>query len=239
MVFNGETNDQDICTLADKKAGSNDVSFPLKEKALYASMKAREVWRVIWGAYGGWNVDDNANTGEPEATVALSTTLRNVYAFATAQAIIAMEWLDSSGNWNPLTPITIEEINARGMAETEFENTPGDPVYYRPVQNGVRIYPDSSAARSDALKAKILRDIVAFTPSDTTKTPGWDANLHEGLAIGMAHEYAKNNTLAVSASLANDWALFLSDVAAHYQRKFRQNFPPKLKKKSDVVGAYV
>ncbi len=237
MQFNGETNDQDLCTLADVLAGSNDVSFPLKQKALFANMKSREVWRTIWKAYGGWIADDSNNTGEPEVKTNLVTTARYIYPFASAQAIEGMEWLDSDGLWYPLKPITLEEIQDQ-MAETNFMIVPGRPMYYRPVQNGVRLYPDSDTARASALKARVRRDIVAFTPSSTTETPGWDSIHHEGLAIGMAHQHAKINTLEVAPSLAADWVAFLADVTDHWANKFKQN-SPTIRKRKDIASNYI
>jgi len=39
MVFNGDSGNLDICTLADKMLGdSDDTEFPLSEKALYGNM---------------------------------------------------------------------------------------------------------------------------------------------------------------------------------------------------------
>lgn len=239
MVFNGDTDDQDLCTLADVEAGSNDVSYPLKQKALYANMYARKIWKVIWKCYGGWMVDDNNNSGQPEATVALTTTLRNLYAFATAQSIAGMEWLDANSRWRKLKPITLERIQARGTAESDFMTTPGDPIYYRPVQNGVRIYPDSSAVRSNALKAILKRDVVPFASTSTTATPGWDATLHEGLAIGMALGYASKETLAVAANLKEKWAEFLQEVNDHYSTKFKENFPAKVERRAAIANDYV
>jgi len=239
MVFNGDSDDQDLCTLADRKAGSNDVSFPLKDKALYANMRSRKVWKAIWKAYGGWIQDDQNNSGAPETTTSLVTTARNLYAFATAQMIMGMEWMDSSSRWRKLKKITLEKIQSMGIAESDFMTTAGDPIYYRPVQNGVRIYPDSSAARSNALKALIKRDIVAFASTSTSTTPGWDSILHEGLAIGMALDYAKANSLAVAGTLQEEWDAFLQEVVDHYSAKFRENFPPVVVKRPAIANDYV
>lgn len=240
MVFNGDADDQDLCTLADRLAGgSNDVSFPLKDKAIYANKRSREVWRVIWRVYTGAIIDDQNNSGSPELTVALVTTLRNLYAIAGAQWLHSMEWLDASGHWRPLKPITLETIKRRGQAETEFMNTPGDPIFYRPVQQGVRLYPDSSASRASALKAHFKRDIVAFASTSTTATPGWDSILHEGLAIGMALDYAKANNLpqaggtlrgGYKTGLFADWSDFLDQVAGHYKAKHAEFFPGTMNK---------
>lgn len=239
MVFNGNSDDQDICTLADKLAGSNDTSFPLKEKAAYANMAVRKIFMAIWRAYGGWIADDSNNTGEPEVKAALVTTARNVYAFATAQLIDAMEWLDANGNWNPLKKITLEEIIESGYAETEFMKTAGNPVYYRPVQNGVRIYPDSSAARSDALKARIRRDISPFTSSSTTAFPGFDSIHHESVSIFMALQYAKNNSLDSAAPLLSDWNTAVDEIVQHWKMKFSQNFPKIKKARPNAAGQYI
>lgn len=239
MVFNGDADDQDLCTIADGMAGSSDSSFPLKKKAAYANLACRKIWTAIWRAYGGWIADDYNNSGEPEVKVALTTTARNVYAFATAQLIDAMEWLDSSGNWNRLKKITLEEIIEKGYAETNFMTTAGDPIYYRPVQNGVRLYPDSSAVRANALKARLRRDISPFTSTSTTAYPGFDSIHHEAVAIFMAMQYAKDNTLEVSSSLVSDWNDALNSIVQHWKIKYSQNFPRIKKARPNAAGAYV
>lgn len=243
MQFNGEANNQDLCTLADSKAGSNIVSYPLKKKALYANMKAREALRAIWQAYAGWINDGGygvAVPSEPEVILNLSVTLRNLYPVPNAQYIDAVEAKDPAGNWYQLNRITLEDIIATGIAETAYLNSPASTMqFYRPVENGIRIYPDSNVATVNALKIKQRVDITPFTAASTIVTPPWDSNLHEGLAIGMAEEYAKDNTLAVADTLKVDWANFLSDLADHIRIKFAQNSPAKMKKRKNVAGMYL
>lgn len=243
MVFNGDANDQDLCTLADAKAGSNDVSFPLKKKAAYANMKAREVLRTIWAAYAGWINDGGygvAAPAEPEVLLNFNTTARYIYPLPNAQYIDAVEAKDAAGNWYPLKRITLEEILAKGMAETAFQNTAtSTTLYYRPVENGIRLYPDLNVATANSLKVKQRVDITAFTAASTTATPPWDSNLHDGLAIGMALEYAKDNTLAIVDSLKQDWVDFLAQLTNHTRIKFAQNSPARIKKRPDAAGAYL
>ena len=238
MVFNGDANDQDLCTLADNMAGSNDVSFPLKKKAMYANLAMRKIWMAIWRAYGGWIADDSNNSGEPEVKTNLSTTARYVYPFATAQLIEGMEWMDADGNWWPLKEITLDEIQRRGFAETNFETTAGDPIYYRPVQNGVRIYPDSNVATANGLKARIRRDISSFTAASTATSPGFDSIHHEAVSIFMAYQYAKDNTLGVANSLSSDWANALAEITLHWRTKFRQHFP-QIRKRRNAAAQYL
>jgi hypothetical protein len=242
MVFNGDANNQDICTYADKWVKTDDTDFPLADKAMYANSRLREIFLWIWSVYGGWIQDDSNNSGEPEVSTNLVTTPRNLYAFATAQLIDAVEWLDANGDWNQLVPITLEEINSMGYAETEFMSTAGRPEYYRPTQTGIRIYPDSDAARNNALKARLRRDIAAFTAASTSTAPGFDSILHEGLSIGMALTHAKINRLEIAVDLQREWdgneevtkqeGGFKKRVKDHYLNKFRQHFP-KIRNKGE------
>lgn len=238
MVFNEDSDDQDLCSLADGMIGSNDISFPLKKKARYANLGTRKIFMAIWRAYGGWIEDDTNNSGEPEVKVDLVTTARNLYAFATAQMIGGMEWLDSNGDWNPLKPITIEEIQERGYAETEFMNTPGNPQFYRPVQNGIRIYPDSDSARSNALKARITRDISPFTSASTDVSPGFASMHHEAVGIFMAYQQSKDESLAQANTLGADWLNALNEITNATRMKYKQHFPV-IRKRSNIASQYI
>lgn len=245
MVFNGDADDQDLCTLADKLVKTSDTDFPLKEKALYANWGLREIFKIIWRVYGGWILDDTNNSGEPEVKTNLVTTARNLYAFATAQLIDAMEWLDANGNWNPLKPITLEEIIAMGYAESNFMTTNGNPIYYRPVQNGIRIYPDSDTARASALKARLRRDISPFASTSTSVSPGIDSTLHEAVAVFMAYKFADINTLSSLPARLADWLSFAGNgntpgsIEKHYMQKYRQQFPAAIRHRADIVQDYI
>ena len=117
-------------------------------------------------------------------------------------------------------------------------NTAGRPEYYRPVQNGVRIYPDSDTAVSNGLKARIRRDITPFTSASTNPSPGFESINHEAVAIFMAYQHAKDETLAVASSLAGDWNNALEEISLHWRQKFRQHFP-RMHKKRDHARAYL
>jgi hypothetical protein len=247
MVFNGDSDDQDICTLADKLVKTDDTDFPLKEKAMYANVGASAVWDKIMMAYGGWMPDDSNNSGQPEyATNLVSGT--QIYPFATTEYLYGMEFCDSSGNWHPLFPITLEKIRDEfHSAETDFMSANGNPLYYRPVKNGIKLYPAPNFSVSSGLKGFISRDMTAFASTSTTQTPGWDSSLHDGLAIFMALQYAKINSLPVAGGvmrggfktgLLMDWGDFLSTVTQHYKEKFKQHFP-KIRHNTQEIDQYV
>lgn len=236
MVFNGDANNDDLCSLADTLVKSNDVSYPLKQKAPAANRGLRMIFAAIWEAYGGWREDDSNNSGDPEVSTDLTANTSS-YAFATAQAIFGMECADAQQYWHNLKPITLEEIRELGYAENEFMTTPGIPEYYRPLQNGVKLYPAPSYNMRlvnegvAGLKAHITRDVVAFTAASTSAAPGYDSAAgHEAVAIFMALQYAKTNTKPQAGALSGDWIEALAQITRHYAKKFREQWPQNLKK---------
>ena len=248
MQFNGDSDNQDICSLADDMANSNDVSFPLWKKAMYANWACREIFSWIMNAYGGWILDDSKNSGNPEYTQTL-TSGTSVYALATALDLFALEYKDSAGNWAQIKPITLEKINDMGYSESEFMTTSGYPLYYRPVQGGVKLYPAPNITVANGLRAQITRDIVKFLSTSTSEVPGFDSNLHEGVPLFMALQHCKAKSKPIASQYQIDWdgneAVTFSEggfkkrVKKHYAAKFRQNFPGGVKHSNRMVDQYV
>lgn len=227
MQFNGEANDNDLCTLADTLAGTDDTDFPLKEKAQYASWGLREIFREIYKIYGGWTFQDSNVSGLDEVATNLLNDGTQFYAFAAVGAIAGVEYEDDNGNKYKLDPITLEEIREMGYAEAEFYETPATPRYYRPVKNGIKIYPawdTSKSAVTNGLIVKIKsQDVSAFVHGDTTKVPGYDSLAgHEAVAIFMAMKFCQINTLDRYAGLFNDWLTALKGIKDHYASKFAE-----------------
>lgn len=239
MVFNGDSNNQDICTLTDKLVKTDAIDFPLSEKALYANWGMREIWQAIYKAYGGWILDDRNATTIPESIGNL--TLNQFYPLPDdLQALHSVEVMDASLSWRSLKVITLEDILARGSAETEFMKIPANPEFYRPLANGFKLYPASDTARALAIRIKFTRDIVAFTPTSTNVSPGYDSTFHEDLSLFMGMTYADINTLTKRAArLQQQWTDFIARLTSHYASKAKQLFPPSLKKSRDMVAEYV
>lgn len=234
MVFNGDANTMDLCGLADRLAKTDDTDFPLTDKALYANWGLREIFKEIYKVFGGWTFQDTNVSGQDQVATNLLNDGTRFYAFATVAGLAGMEYEDENGNKYPLEPITLEEIRERGYAEAEFMDTPGDPRYYRPVKNGVMIYPawyTSKSAVTNGLIAKIKsQDISAFTSASTSTSPGYDSLAgHETVAVFMAMKFAQINTLDSYTGLFTDWLTGLKGIKDHYAAKFAE-VKPKLRK---------
>jgi hypothetical protein len=241
MQFNSEANDQDLCTLADLLAKTDDTDFPLKEKSLYANWGLRELFRHIYQVYGGWAIQDSNVSGTQEVTVNLVADGTQFYTFATVAWIAGVEYQDANGDRFKLDPITLEQIREMGYAENEFMSTAGTPEYYRPVKNGIKIYPSSDTAVTAGLIVQIgAQDISPFTPASTTAVPGYDSLAgHEAVAAYMAMKYAQIHTLDSFAGLLNDWLTALAGVKNHYKKKWDMDKPPAIRKSNRIVDQYV
>lgn len=239
MVFNGDSNEMDLCGLADRLVKTDDTDFPLADKALYGNWGLREIFAEIMKVYGGWLVDDTNNSGNPEATAQLTQNTQ-VHAMASIMRIHSAEWKDSNDTWNPLEPITLEQITEMGYAETEFMKTPGRPVYFRPVQGGVKLYPAWSGSNiANGLKVHGPRDISAFAANSTAVSPGYDSLAgHEAVAVFMAMKYAQINTLDAFAGLYNDWLSSLVRIRNHYRDKFLREHP-RLRRANNYADGFV
>ena len=231
MQFNGEANNLDLCTLSDDLlGGTDDTDFPLRQKALYGNWGLREIVKEILQIYGGWQYIDSNETDDDNIDQAKTNLLADgsqFYPFVNVSWIAGAAYEDENGNQFPLEPITIEEIQDRGYTENEFMDTAGKPQYYRPVQDGIKIYPSSDTAVTNGLIVQIgAKDITVFTPSSTTQEPGYDSLAgHEAVAIFMAMTKARIDTLDVFAGLRDSWLTALAGIKAHYKKKFKQVKP--------------
>jgi hypothetical protein len=241
LQFNGETNGQDICTLADSMVTTDDTSFPLTLKSTYANAAMRQIWGDIFQAYGGWSFDDSNLTDLPIAKTDLVANQR-FYALPMTNLshLISIEFKNSGGTWIPIYPVTIEKINQRGYADSEYLKTPATPLLYRPIATGFFLYPPAnwSSADGDSLRVHFSRDISGFVPTDTIKVPGFDPLFHEGVAIYMALKFAQSNNIpsaggtmrgGYKTGLYADWFDFEDRLKKHYSTRFAQMFPPRMR----------
>lgn len=250
MIFNGDSNQQDIVSLANRYGKTNTNRYPLIEKAQDATTAERIIWTWIWEAYGGWIFSDDNDTTLPEATRDLPSLTSFIALPDGTQSLKGVEWKDNGENWNQLKPITLEQIKDMGYAEQQFQNTPGNPIWYRPIANGFIMYPQADTARTAALRTQVSLDIVPFVPSDTIKQPGFNSIFHDAVPTYMAMVYARINNPTLALQLQVLWdgnedsvgaslGGFKKSVKLHYASKYAQMFPPAIKHRKNTISQYV
>lgn len=228
MVFNGDTDNQDICSLADDYVNTDDNLFPLQQKARFANRTMGDIWSVIFEAYGGWQFDDANNTNLPSATTALVSGQQQYTNPTDAATIRGVEVKTVGGSWQTIVPITEEEIRSWGIAEAEFYKVSGQPMRYRAMDGIIKLYPAANYSQSASLRMTFDRAMTSFSSTDTTKEPGFMSNFHDGVALGMAKCFAQSKRLSILEGLLVDWNNYLRDLAAYYQARWKEKFPPRM-----------
>lgn len=229
LQYNSHTTSQDIVSMAEKLVKANSVSFPIADKTLYANQAIKIILTWIHQAYGGWQYDDANYSTFPEATTSLNI---NQVDYSLPDENIKVEGvsvkLTATGEWYPLMPITLEQIQDAGTSESEFYSTDSSPRYYRLLAKSIKIYPAPNFTLLNALKVYESREASLFITTDTTKTPGFDAQYHEAVSTYMAFQYAKINQLANKNDLEKDWLLFEQRIKKDYSQRFAEMFPPRI-----------
>lgn len=247
MIYNGDASGQDIVTLSEDFSHTNSRSFPIRQKTRFANMGLKQVLMWIYEVFG-YQYDDSNNTTLPEATRTLTANQTHYPLPDGSDHLFGVSFMDTSGFWQKLLPITLEEIQSQ-CAESEFQNVPGYPIYYRPVADGFKIYPAASFSQSASLKIQISRDEVDFTITSTDAVPGFDPLFHEAVPTFMALQKAEIDRLPNVKDLRKKWSNdtakdpdypegFEQKIKKYYQVKFKQFFPPHFHTQ-DVVGDYM
>lgn len=161
---------------------SGDTSL-MKKFTSYTNQENRDIWATIFESTGNWQYDDANQTNMPSGVTSLVNGTQS-YALPTeALTIQRVEVADSSGQSYELQPITKEMVDD---AMSEFHDTAGTPVYYRPVGNTIILYPAPNYDSSGGMRVYYDRDVIDFTTSDTTKTPGFASPFHRLLPLKVA-----------------------------------------------------
>lgn len=221
--------------MAEKLSRSNSTSFPIADKTLYANQALKIILTWLHQAYGGWLYDDNNYTDFPEATTTLTANQVDYSLPVDTTFVQGVSIQQSDGTWYALQPITLEQIQDSGISESEFQNVPSQPRYYRLLAKSIKIYPAANYTLAAGIKVYYNREASLFTTTDTTKTPGFDSQFHEAVPTYMALQYAKINSLTNRNDLQNDWLLYEQRIKQEYGRRFAEMFPPRITVRDSVA----
>jgi len=192
----------------------------------------RRVNSWIWEVTGTWEYDDSNWTDLPIATTTIVDEQQDYEIPSTAQKIDRVEVLDSAGNYRLLKPIDKSQIESQAMSE--FQESPGMPVYYDLIGRSILLYPKPSTdvvTASKGLKLYFTRDIKEFSSTDTTAEPGFVSNFHRILSLGAAYDFAVSYDMGTKANFLkgqiNELVRELKNFYGTRHRDFPARFSPK------------
>ena len=229
MQYNSGSDSQDIVSLTNDLANTDNVVYPLVQKTRAANKTLRKIWSWIFEAYGGWIYDDSNNIDFPIATTQIVSSQQDYSIPSEALIVNDLEVKDSSGNWYDLKPITSEEID-KLQAEKEFFKTNGLPIYYLMISGSFKLFPTPNYTQAASLRISFDRGATTFTSGDTTKTPGFVSQFHDAVAIGMALEWAREKGLNdLLQGLYADWRRYELDIKKFYTVRYYEKYPKRIK----------
>lgn len=231
LVFNGDSNGQDIVTLINDYCNTNNVVFPLAEKARMCNVAGNKIWSEIFDSYAGWQYDDTNQTALPEDVQTLTSGTSDYTVPNLSLTIIGIDirYNGAGANaWSSLIPLTKEEIRQYELSDTAFSVNNGTPFGYELLKDKIRLIPAPNYTQTLSLRTSYDRGSVAFVPTDTTKTPGFAGEFHYGLALGAAVEWAKRNATSNLPQLQEDYNKFVYDLKAYYAKRFKDHFPTRI-----------
>jgi hypothetical protein len=240
MVWNADSNNQDIVSTIKRWTGMDTVAYPLVDMCGDANMANREIWTWIHQAYGGWMYDDANNTIDfPTATTALVASQQDYAIPASALMVRGVEIkLNGSNVWTRIFPKTEEQIRDDIMAEKQFMSVASQPRFYTPYANSIKLYPASNYAQASSLRVSYERETVAFTPTgNDSRTPGFSSLYHEAVAIGAVFNFSLYKTISQKNDVAMKWADYKDRIMKDYQQRFEQLFPKQMTVRDAVQEA--
>ena len=137
----------------------------------------------------------------PTYTLTLSNSepFYQIDSLTTPLVIMGVEILDDDGNWHPIKPITFQEIREMGIAQSEYLETDGFPLYYEKRENAIVLYPAPdngvTVTLSGGLRIFFLRTADTFTSAQVTtgtKEPGFPSPFHMLIVYEAAMPYLVN-----------------------------------------------
>lgn len=196
----------------------------------------RKAALTIWESDTNWEWDDSGRTSKrPIARTDLKDGQEQYTIPTDAFDIFRVEIMDSNGDFYRIHPFQEENI---GSALSEWFDEKGTPQYYRLV--GDMIYlkpaPDSNETTlTRGMKLYVERDVEEFTPSDTTKQPGFPAKFHTILSYGAALRFATSKGLErKKQTLKGELNSLMEDLRNYYatrHRDYKKRLTPNTSRK--------
>jgi hypothetical protein len=233
MQFNDTTNKTGLIQLCERLTGLGDTAISgnadkLDEFTLYINKANRNIWSWIFNSFGAWQYEDSNHTDLPQATQDLVSGTDVYLLPSDAITVRGVSVQNEGGDFEKLRPITLAQIQDKGISEAEYQETDSVPNEYRLIGQTVKLYPGPSYSASNGFKVYFDRETVSFSDSDTTKVPGFVSAFHEAVAVGAARDYAMVRSLPQLGALNADWREYEEKIKSYYSQRYKELFPTRI-----------
>lgn len=171
--------------------GSTSATYPDVDKVRNVNIHYQDVARQIWEAADGWQYDDSNATS---LAIAKATVVHNQQDYtlpSTAQRLHKITIKDSTGTEQALRVVDWADMGA----PSQFQATPGLPMYYDLVGRSIMLYPTPTSASVtlvSGLGVYMERDITDLPVTGVTAVPGFAPNFHRILSLGASIDFIQD-----------------------------------------------
>lgn len=225
MVFSDTTNKNGIIQECERITGLGDegisgVTRVLQEFTSNVNEKNREVLSWIQQSSYSWQYDDQNQTDLPVSTAELRSGRQKYQLDSEMLTVRNIKIKDKGGNY--------VELNRTNELPTK-ESGSGVPSSFVLMGRTIIFDKTPDYTQADGIRVQHDRDVVEFTTSDTTATPGFAPHLHRGLAIGASYIWLQIHRpgAADTREQQQAWQDFEQRVRDFYQFQDIDN-PPKI-----------
>lgn len=215
MIFNSDTDSQDIVSTILDKSGAKSINvYPLKRIARNFNAALDMYFSWAFEVDGRWSFDD-INEASPPIDTQNLVSGTNRYKFGTFTekiiSLIKLEALDSNGTGIELKPENINEIsssssfgdNAKTFQELYISADSGTPSHYCKYGDFVYLRPNPNYSYTGGLVAYFNRPATYVASSTTNTTPG-TPGIHHPLLCDLTANMFKydKNMMSLSEKMA-------------------------------------
>jgi len=181
---------------------------------------------IILRVDGRMQWDDPNHTNAPVADANLVSGQKKYEIFEALPAAL-QDWLqvekvdilseDDLGLH--LSPLDLQEIGDRGIAESEFRDVDGTPEFFDFDGSELKLYPAPNYAKTDGLTIFFKRSPSYFVSTDTTKVPGFATLFHELLPLWASYWWGVSKGLGNINTIRGEIAILEKDLKSFYTRR--------------------
>jgi hypothetical protein len=204
---------------------STDTSFPVATKLRRVNSALEEIVGEIIEVNGDFQFDDSNFTDLPEGVADLVSGQQDFSFDVTFLDIIGVSVKDLSGNYQKLKPIDQRDMD---VDPSQFNSTPGMPVYYDKKGGSVYFYPKPLTGQvtlSEGLKVFFQRTAHLFELADTTAVPGFISTYHRILPLKASLSYNRKYHADRVPSMLSEIAELKAGLLSRYSKRAKDERP--------------
>ncbi len=171
MTFNDTTTEDGIVQEINRICGTTNDSYTLLAKTARVNQALDRFMYLALTSDGKWQFDDLNHTDLP---IGVSNLVSGQYDYEFADEVLIVEKVmakDSSGNWQELSRININDEDAKNLWTLATGNS-GSPVKYDKIGHSILLDPIPNYASTGGLKVVFKRNAHKFSSTDTTEEAG-------------------------------------------------------------------